>query len=158
MGYKWWDTYLCLICFSDHFIFTLAFIEAVCLGHFSEFAFDLIWEQRPHVVKRFVRSCDKSFDNYCFNNGQCMFLVDLNENTCKCELGFRGSRCEQLLLVSKPMGETQKAFIIVCVILLIIGLTGALYFFCKWYMGWDSNLVGDLGFSDFVLFLCLAKS
>uniref|UniRef100_A0A8C6V108 EGF-like domain-containing protein n=1 Tax=Neogobius melanostomus TaxID=47308 RepID=A0A8C6V108_9GOBI len=83
-----------------------------------------------------------SFDNYCFNNGQCMFLVDLNENTCKCELGFRGSRCEQLLLVSKPMGETQKAFIIVCVILLIIGLTGALYFFCKWYMGWDSNLVG----------------
>uniref|UniRef100_A0A8C6V290 EGF-like domain-containing protein n=1 Tax=Neogobius melanostomus TaxID=47308 RepID=A0A8C6V290_9GOBI len=86
-----------------------------------------VWESFPFVsaINKNTDLKDRdSFDNYCFNNGQCMFLVDLNENTCKCELGFRGSRCEQLLLVSKPMGETQKAFIIVCVILLIIAVLG----------------------------------
>lgn len=90
-------------------------------------------EQRPRVVKRAVRNCDASFDNYCFNNGQCMFVVDLNANSCQCELGFHGSRCEQPQLVSKPMSEDQVALIIVCVTLLFIGLVGALYFFCKWY-------------------------
>lgn len=90
-------------------------------------------EQRPHVGKRSAPSCDTSFDTFCLNNGQCVFLEDLKQNTCKCELGFRGSRCEQPQLVWKPGAEDQVALIIVCVILLIIGLAGALYFFCKWY-------------------------
>ncbi|KAJ0067665.1 hypothetical protein NL108_009781 [Boleophthalmus pectinirostris] len=88
---------------------------------------------RPHVAKRSILSCDTSFDNYCLNNGQCMFIVDLNENHCKCELGYLGSRCEQPQLVVKPMKQEELALIIVCVVLVILGLAGALYFFCKWY-------------------------
>uniref|UniRef100_A0A3B4AKH6 EGF-like domain-containing protein n=1 Tax=Periophthalmus magnuspinnatus TaxID=409849 RepID=A0A3B4AKH6_9GOBI len=90
-------------------------------------------EERPHVEKRSILSCDSSFDNYCLNNGQCLFLVDLNENHCKCELGYLGTRCEHTQLVVQPMKEEEVALIIVCVVLLILGLTGALYFFCKWY-------------------------
>uniref|UniRef100_A0A3B4AMJ7 EGF-like domain-containing protein n=1 Tax=Periophthalmus magnuspinnatus TaxID=409849 RepID=A0A3B4AMJ7_9GOBI len=88
-------------------------------------------EERPHVEKRSILSCDSSFDNYCLNNGQCLFLVDLNENHCKCELGYLGTRCEHTQLVVQPMKEEEVALIIVCVVLLILGLTGALYFFCK---------------------------
>lgn len=90
-------------------------------------------EQRPPVVKRSVHGCGIGFDKYCFNNGQCMFLAELNTNSCQCELGFQGSRCEEPQLVSKPMREDQVALIIVCVVLMAIGLAGILYFFCKWY-------------------------
>lgn len=90
-------------------------------------------EQHPHVAKRSTQNCDTSFDNYCLNHGQCMFLVDVNENHCRCELGFHGNRCEQPQLVFQPMGEEQLAVTVVCVTLLIIGLAGILYFCCKWY-------------------------
>ncbi|CAL1614851.1 unnamed protein product [Knipowitschia caucasica] len=86
-------------------------------------------EQRPRVAQRSLLSCD----HYCLNNGQCVFLVELNVNHCKCELGFQGSRCEAPQLVMKPMKEEQVALIVVSVFLLSVGLGGALYFFCKWY-------------------------
>lgn len=93
-------------------------------------------EERPHVVTRSLQNCDKSLDDYCLN-GQCMLKVDANEKLCQCEMGFHGSRCEHPQLVVRPMGEEQLAVIIVCVVLLIIGLAGALYFFCKWYIKRD---------------------
>ncbi|KAK7934393.1 hypothetical protein WMY93_005289 [Mugilogobius chulae] len=88
--------------------------------------------ERPRVAKRSILSCDTSFDKYCLH-GQCMFLVDLEETHCKCDLGYLGSRCEQPQLVKQPMREDELALIIVCVVLLILGLSGALYFFCEWY-------------------------
>ncbi|XP_029019703.1 proepiregulin-like isoform X1 [Betta splendens] len=90
-------------------------------------------EERPHVAKRSTQSCDSSFDGYCLNNGQCMLLVDINEHHCNCDLGFYGHRCAEVDFVSRPMGETQIIFITFCVILLILGLAGVLYFFWKWY-------------------------
>uniref|UniRef100_A0A3Q1JP86 EGF-like domain-containing protein n=1 Tax=Anabas testudineus TaxID=64144 RepID=A0A3Q1JP86_ANATE len=90
-------------------------------------------EALPHVVKRTTQSCDSSYEDYCFNNGQCMLLVDINEHHCNCDRGFYGHRCAEVEFVSQPIGETQIIVIIFCVCLLIIGLAGALYFFCKWY-------------------------
>ncbi|XP_040897360.1 proepiregulin-like [Toxotes jaculatrix] len=90
-------------------------------------------EERPHVVKRSTQNCDSTFDNYCLNNGQCMLLVDIEEHHCKCERGFYGPRCANTELVARPVGEEQIIVTIFCVTLLIIGLAGALYFFCKWY-------------------------
>lgn len=80
-----------------------------------------------------TQSCDGALDNYCFNNGQCMLLVEINEHHCKCERGYYGPRCAHMELVFQPMGEEQLILTIVCVSLLIIGLAGALYFCCKWY-------------------------
>ncbi|XP_068167302.1 proepiregulin-like [Antennarius striatus] len=89
--------------------------------------------ESPHVVKRSTQSCDSSYDNYCLNQGQCMLLVDVNEHHCKCEAGFYGPRCGHMELVFRPMREEQIIVIIFCLSLLIIGLSGALYFCCKWY-------------------------
>ncbi|XP_031161632.1 proepiregulin isoform X1 [Sander lucioperca] len=90
-------------------------------------------EEHPHVVKRSIQNCDSTFDSYCLNNGQCMLLVDINEHHCKCGRGFYGPRCSNPEFLVKPMGEEQIIVTIFCVTLLIIGLAGALYFFCKWY-------------------------
>uniref|UniRef100_A0A665WGF3 EGF-like domain-containing protein n=1 Tax=Echeneis naucrates TaxID=173247 RepID=A0A665WGF3_ECHNA len=88
-------------------------------------------EEHPHVVKRSTQNCDKTFDSYCLNRGQCMLLVDIDQHFCKCERGFYGPRCANPELVFKPIGEEHIILIIFCVTLLIIGLAGALYFFCK---------------------------
>ncbi|XP_035496952.2 proepiregulin-like [Scophthalmus maximus] len=89
-------------------------------------------EERPHVVKRSTRSCDSTFDDFCLNKGQCMFLVDIDEHHCRCDVGFYGPRCANLELVTQPMGDGQMIVTVFCVSLLIVGLAGALYFFCKW--------------------------
>ncbi|KAM3867628.1 epigen [Diretmus argenteus] len=90
-------------------------------------------EDRPRVERVMTERCDSTLDNYCFNNGQCMLLLDINENHCKCEKGYYGPRCAHLELVFQPIGEEQLVLTIVCVTLLIIGLAGALYFCCNWY-------------------------
>ncbi|XP_076010170.1 proepiregulin-like isoform X1 [Genypterus blacodes] len=90
-------------------------------------------EERPRVEKLMTQNCDGTMENFCFNNGQCMFLVDLNEHSCMCESGFSGHRCSHMVLVYKPLGEEQIIATVFCVVLLIIGLAGALYFCCKWY-------------------------
>ncbi|KAM9361078.1 proepiregulin-like [Symphorus nematophorus] len=90
-------------------------------------------EERPRVVKRSTQNCDSTFDSYCLNNGKCMLLVDINEHHCKCDRGYYGPRCGNPELVFRPMGEEQIIVTIFCVSLLIIGLSGALYFCCKWY-------------------------
>ncbi|XP_054467689.1 proepiregulin-like [Anoplopoma fimbria] len=89
--------------------------------------------ERPHVVKRSTQNCDSTFESYCMNKGQCMLLVDINEHHCKCEKGFYGPRCSKLELVVQQIAEEQIIVTIFCVVLLIIGLAGALYFCCKWY-------------------------
>ncbi|XP_037337210.1 proepiregulin-like [Pungitius pungitius] len=89
--------------------------------------------ERPHLVKRDTQMCDSTLDSYCMNSGQCMLLVDINEYHCKCERGFYGSRCSQMELVAQPMGEKQIIVTIFCVVLMIVGLAGLLYFCCKWY-------------------------
>ncbi|XP_007557965.2 proepiregulin [Poecilia latipinna] len=90
-------------------------------------------EERPHMTKRSTTSCEKEFDTYCFNNGQCILLEDIKEHHCKCKKGFYGPRCATPELVGRPVDEEQVVVILFCVTLLLIGLGGALYFFYKWY-------------------------
>ncbi|KAL3062619.1 proepiregulin-like [Trematomus bernacchii] len=89
-------------------------------------------EERPHVVKRSTQNCGSTFDSYCMNHGQCMLLEDGHKHHCQCEKGFSGPRCSTMQFVVQK-GEDQIVVIIFCVSLLIIGLAGVLYFFCKWY-------------------------
>ncbi|KAF3695537.1 Proepiregulin Epiregulin [Channa argus] len=90
-------------------------------------------EERRHVEKRTIQNCDSTFDEYCLNNGKCMLLLDISEHHCKCEEGYYGHRCDNVELVRQPMGEKQIIITVFFVCLLIIGLAGILYFFCKWY-------------------------
>ncbi|XP_068423017.1 proepiregulin-like [Clinocottus analis] len=89
--------------------------------------------QRPLLVRRSVQNCDSSFDSYCMNSGQCLLLLDLNEHHCKCVRGFYGPRCSQLELVVQPVAEEQLVVILFCAALLVLGLSGVLYFCCKWH-------------------------
>uniref|UniRef100_A0A8C6P4R3 Proepiregulin-like n=1 Tax=Nothobranchius furzeri TaxID=105023 RepID=A0A8C6P4R3_NOTFU len=88
-------------------------------------------EERPRVTKRSFESCDSTFDHYCLNNGKCMLLLDMNEHHCK-YVRFSGSRCEHLNFVVQPLAEGQIIFIVFCVILLTLGLSGALYLCYCW--------------------------
>ncbi|XP_054895408.1 pro-epidermal growth factor-like [Poeciliopsis prolifica] len=89
-------------------------------------------EERSHVTKRSIISCEREFDTYCLNNGTCILLEDMKEHHCKCKKGFYGPRCATPELVGRPMDEEQVVVILFCVTLLLIGLGGALYFFYKW--------------------------
>uniref|UniRef100_A0A3P9NVZ8 Proepiregulin-like n=1 Tax=Poecilia reticulata TaxID=8081 RepID=A0A3P9NVZ8_POERE len=86
-------------------------------------------EERPHMTKRSTTSCEKEYDTYCFNNGQCILLEDMKEHHCKCKKGFYGPRCATPELVGRPVDEEQVVVILFSVTLLMIGLGGALYFF-----------------------------
>ncbi|XP_017267760.1 proepiregulin-like [Kryptolebias marmoratus] len=89
--------------------------------------------ERPLVENRSITSCGSNFNSYCMNNGICMLLVELNEHHCKCKEGFHGPRCNSpKLSTGYPLQEEQIVTIIICVILLIIGLAGALYFCCRY--------------------------
>ncbi|XP_030227310.1 epigen isoform X1 [Gadus morhua] len=90
-------------------------------------------QQRRRVERSPIESCGSDHQNYCFNHGKCMLLVDMNEHHCKCERGYYGHRCAQMELVFQPMKEEQWVLVAVCVVMLLIGMTGALYFFFKWY-------------------------
>ncbi|XP_024131464.1 proepiregulin [Oryzias melastigma] len=89
-------------------------------------------EGRPRVTRSEV-ACDSGFDEFCMNNGKCMFLVDLNERHCQCDIGFSGPRCINPDMVRQKMAGEEIVLIVFCVGLLLIGLAGALYFFFKWY-------------------------
>uniref|UniRef100_A0A3Q3GBN0 EGF-like domain-containing protein n=1 Tax=Labrus bergylta TaxID=56723 RepID=A0A3Q3GBN0_9LABR len=106
-------------------------LQQQIIGCFNYDTFAVQGEERPHVVKRSTQKCESTFDKYCLNNGLCMLLVDINEHHCKCEDGFYGPRCGNLELVFQPMAEEQILLTVFCVILLMIGLAGALYFCCK---------------------------
>ncbi|XP_068594845.1 proepiregulin-like [Brachionichthys hirsutus] len=105
-------------------------------------------EGSPRVVKRSTQSCDSTYDNYCLNHGQCMLLVDIDEHHCKCEGGFYGPRCSNMELVFQPMREEQIIIIIFCVCLLIVGLSGTLYFCCKWYKKRSSHQQKMQGYKE----------
>uniref|UniRef100_A0A672H5H6 Proepiregulin-like n=1 Tax=Salarias fasciatus TaxID=181472 RepID=A0A672H5H6_SALFA len=90
-------------------------------------------QTRPHVAKRSMQSCSSSYTNYCLNQGQCMYLVDVNQHHCKCEMGYYGPRCANQEFLVQPMGEETILVIIFGVGLLVIGLSGLLYFCCKWH-------------------------
>ncbi|CAL8250022.1 unnamed protein product [Boreogadus saida] len=96
-------------------------------------AYNEMGQQRRRVERSPIESCGSDHQNYCFNHGKCMLLVDMNEHHCKCERGYYGTRCAHMELVFQPMKEEQWVLVAVCVVMLLIGLTGALYFFFKWY-------------------------
>uniref|UniRef100_A0A3B3XEL0 EGF-like domain-containing protein n=1 Tax=Poecilia mexicana TaxID=48701 RepID=A0A3B3XEL0_9TELE len=75
--------------------------------------------------------CEKEFDTYCFNNGQCILLEDIKEHHCKCKKGFYGPRCATPELVGRPVDEEQVVVILFCVTLLLIdNFSYVFYFIC----------------------------
>ncbi|KAG7481099.1 hypothetical protein MATL_G00063290 [Megalops atlanticus] len=86
----------------------------------------------PHVERVMIQKCNSSMEEYCFH-GECMFLLDLKEHHCRCDKGYAGHRCAHLELVFQPLSQEYIVLTVVCVVFVVLGITGTAYFFYKWY-------------------------
>ncbi|XP_068398922.1 proepiregulin [Eschrichtius robustus] len=90
-------------------------------------------EDNPRVAQVSISQCSSDMSGYCFH-GQCIYLVDMSENHCRCEVGYTGVRCEHFILtVQKPLSKEYVALTVILVILLFIIVAGSVYYFCRWY-------------------------
>ncbi|XP_068089031.1 proepiregulin [Hyperolius riggenbachi] len=88
--------------------------------------------ESPRVSTVKVAKCAQQMSDYCLN-GHCMYLVELDEHYCRCEMGYLGVRCASVDLVQKPAGEEYLALtIFLTSMLLIVAAVAALFAF-KWY-------------------------
>ncbi|MBW01223.1 Proepiregulin, partial [Eschrichtius robustus] len=89
-------------------------------------------EDNPRVAQVSISQCSSDMSGYCFH-GQCIYLVDMSENHCRCEVGYTGVRCEHFILtVQKPLSKEYVALTVILVILLFIIVAGSVYYFCRW--------------------------
>lgn len=70
--------------------------------------------------------CPEKYEHYCIH-GECRYVTEQKEPSCKCMEGFIGSRCEYLIIEAPQIGPKQRIIIavvsgLVVVILLIMFL------------------------------------
>ncbi|XP_054995993.1 proepiregulin [Sorex araneus] len=90
-------------------------------------------EDNPRVAQVSITKCSPDRDGYCLH-GHCIYLVDMSENHCRCEVGFTGVRCEHFILsVKQPLSKEYVALTVILVILFLVVIAGSIYYFCRWY-------------------------
>ncbi|XP_049645826.1 proepiregulin [Suncus etruscus] len=90
-------------------------------------------EDDPRVAQVSITKCSPDADGYCFH-GQCIYIVDMSENHCRCDLGYTGGRCEHFILtVKQPLSKEYMALTVILVILFLVVIGGSIYYFCRWY-------------------------
>lgn len=90
-------------------------------------------EDNPRVAQVSITKCSSDMNGYCLH-GQCIYLVDMSENYCRCEVGYTGVRCEHFFLtVQQPLSKEYVALTVILVILFLIIVAGSIYYFCRWY-------------------------
>uniref|UniRef100_A0A9L0IYU9 Proepiregulin n=1 Tax=Equus asinus TaxID=9793 RepID=A0A9L0IYU9_EQUAS len=96
-------------------------------------------ENNPRVAQVSITKCSSDMNGYCLH-GQCIFLVDMNENYCRCEVGYTGVRCEHFFLtVQQPLSKEYVALTVILVILFLAIVAGSIYYFCRWYRNQKSK-------------------
>ncbi|XP_060111292.1 proepiregulin-like [Heteronotia binoei] len=88
----------------------------------------------PRVAQVGITRCRSEMQNFCFN-GHCMYLVELDQHYCRCDMGYSGVRCglSNLDLLKQPL---SKDYIVLAVLLSLFFLTAAsvaIYYFYRWY-------------------------
>uniref|UniRef100_A0A8C5MYQ8 Proepiregulin n=1 Tax=Leptobrachium leishanense TaxID=445787 RepID=A0A8C5MYQ8_9ANUR len=86
----------------------------------------------PRAAPVKVATCKGEMEDFCWN-GQCMYLVDLDEHYCRCDKGYTGTRCTHTELVKQPLSEEYLALTIFLTLLLLLAIAVALFFAYKWY-------------------------
>nr|XP_031539879.1 proepiregulin [Vicugna pacos] len=90
-------------------------------------------EDNPRVAQVSITKCSSDMNGYCLH-GQCIYLVDMSENYCRCEVGYTGVRCEHFFLtVQQPLSKEYVALTVILVILFLVIVAGSMYYFCRWY-------------------------
>ncbi|XP_066557943.1 pro-neuregulin-4, membrane-bound isoform [Amia ocellicauda] len=78
--------------------------------------------------------CEGSEASYCLNGGTCYRIPTVSSLTCVCKPGYKGSRCEELQLLSSSSNDDEKGLIavmVILVLLILIVLAVVIYCACK---------------------------
>ncbi|XP_075357470.1 bifunctional methylenetetrahydrofolate dehydrogenase/cyclohydrolase 2, mitochondrial-like isoform X3 [Mycteria americana] len=89
-------------------------------------------ENSPRVAQVGITRCKPEMKDYCFH-GQCVYIVDLDEHYCRCDVGFSGVRCVHSELVRQPLGKEYVALTVIVVLLFLIAISIASYYICRRY-------------------------
>nr|KAF6431155.1 epiregulin [Rousettus aegyptiacus] len=90
-------------------------------------------ENNPRMAPVVITKCSSDHNGYCLH-GQCIYLVGISENYCRCELGYAGVRCEHFFLtVQQPLSEEYVVLSVILIVLFLLIVAGFIYYFCRWY-------------------------
>ncbi|XP_045649444.1 proepiregulin [Ursus americanus] len=90
-------------------------------------------EDNPRVAQVSITKCGSDMNGYCLH-GQCIYLVDMSQNYCRCEVGYTGVRCEHFFLtVQQPLSKEYVALTVILILLFLVIVAGSIYYFCRWY-------------------------
>lgn len=89
-------------------------------------------ENSPRVAQVAITECKAEMQDYCFH-GDCIYIVDLNQHHCRCDVGFSGVRCVHSELLTQHLSKEYLALIIILVLFFLIAILVATYYFYKWY-------------------------
>ncbi|XP_064567568.1 proepiregulin isoform X1 [Zonotrichia leucophrys gambelii] len=89
-------------------------------------------ENSPRVAQVGITRCKPEMKDYCFH-GQCVYIVDLDEHYCRCDVGFSGVRCVHSELVRQPLSKEYVALTVIVVLLFLAALSLAAYYVCRRY-------------------------
>ncbi|XP_062982611.1 proepiregulin [Elgaria multicarinata webbii] len=91
-------------------------------------------ENTPRAAHVLFKSCKADMRNYCMN-GECRYILDLNKHSCKCHMGYFGSRCElsNLEVIQLPLSKEYLALTILMVLIFFMAISVAIYFYYRWY-------------------------
>ncbi|XP_066042827.1 proepiregulin [Chamaea fasciata] len=89
-------------------------------------------ENSPRVAQVGITRCKPEMKDYCFH-GQCVYIVDLDEHYCRCDVGFSGVRCVHSELVRQPLSKEYVALTVIVVLLFLTALSLASYYICRRY-------------------------
>ncbi|XP_045735385.2 proepiregulin [Mirounga angustirostris] len=96
-------------------------------------------EDNPRVAQVSITKCSSDMNGYCLH-GQCIYLVDMSQNYCRCEVGYTGVRCEHFFLtVQQPLSKEYVALTVILIILFLVIVAGSIYYFCSWYRNQKSK-------------------
>nr|XP_020844253.1 proepiregulin isoform X2 [Phascolarctos cinereus] len=89
-------------------------------------------ENNPRVAQVAITKCGEDMQGYCLH-GQCIYVVDMSQHFCRCEVGYTGSRCEHFLLtVQKPLSKEYVVLTVILVLLFLIIMAGSIYYFLRY--------------------------
>ncbi|XP_008936876.1 PREDICTED: proepiregulin, partial [Merops nubicus] len=87
-------------------------------------------ENSPRVAQVGITRCKPEMKDYCFH-GQCVYIVDLDEHYCRCDVGFSGVRCVHSELVRQPLSKEYVVLTVIVVLLFVAAVSIASYYICR---------------------------
>uniref|UniRef100_A0A667G754 Proepiregulin n=1 Tax=Lynx canadensis TaxID=61383 RepID=A0A667G754_LYNCA len=131
---------LCLGCHLLQAVFGTTVIPSCIPGESEDNCTALVQtEDNPRVAQVSITKCGSDMNGFCLH-GQCIYLVDMSENYCRCEVGYTGVRCEHFFLtVQQPLSKEYVALTVILVFLFLVIVAGSIYYFCRWYRNQKSK-------------------